>query len=142
MADKTINISIEKEPLSIDNCYQFVLEPSCGGIDLFVGTVRNINKGKAVTHLEFETYHPMAIKELTKIAEEAIDTFNIKKIAMHHREGHVGIKEIAVIIAVSSTHRKNAFDACAFAINQLKERVPIWKKEYLEDGSYWVNARP
>lgn len=137
-----INILISDQPLSIDTVYQNVLNESCGGICLFVGTVRNRNKGKTVTHLDFETYIPMALKEMKKIGEAAIEKFNVKSISIYHRSGHVDIKDIAVIIAVSSVHRDAAFKACQFAIDTLKETVPIWKKEHLEDGSYWVGARP
>lgn len=137
---KLINILSEK--LSIEKTYQFVLDAGCGGNCLFVGTVRDFNKGKTVTHLDFETYKPMAIKQMDKIAETCIERFGIQKIAIIHREGYVGIKDIAVIIAVASVHRQAGFDACQHAIDTLKETVPIWKKEHLEDGSYWVGARP
>ena len=142
MVDSSVDIQVLNQTLSIDSCYAHVLNAKCGGVTLFVGTVRNHNKGKDVKYLDFETYKEMAIKEMTKIANECLTQFDAKKIAIHHREGHVGIKDIAVIIAVSTVHRKNAFLACEYAIDQLKERVPIWKKEFLEDGSYWVNARP
>lgn len=139
---ESFDIAISDQKLSIDRCYDSVVHKSCGGIAIFVGTVRNQNKGKSVTHLDFETYKGMAIKELHKIALECKSKFDVTKLSIHHREGHVGIKDIAVIIAVSTIHRKNAFLACEYAIDQLKDRVPIWKKEFLEDGSYWVNARP
>jgi len=136
------SVQILKDPLSIDDTYQFILDESCGGNCLFIGTVRNKNKGKTVTHLDFESYEPMAIKEMAKIADQCIERFDVYKIAIHHRSGHVGLKDIAVIIAVSSPHRNAAFEACQYAIDTLKETVPIWKKEFLEDGSYWVGARP
>ena len=135
-------IQIKSQSLSVDECYQNVLDESCGGIALFVGTVRNHNKGEDVTHLDFETYEAMAVKEMRKIANECQEKFGTTNVCIHHREGHVGIKDIAVIIAVSTIHRKNAFLACEYAIDQLKDRVPIWKKEHLENGSYWVNSRP
>jgi len=140
MNKKSIHISAST--LSVDLAYQFVLDEVCGGNCLFIGTVRNKNKGKTVTHLDFETYDAMAIKEMEKIADHCLNSFDVLKIAIHHRSGHVGLKDIAVIIAVSSPHRKSAFEACEFAIDALKENVPIWKKEHLEDGSYWVGARP
>jgi len=136
------SIKIFDDTLSIDAAYQFVLDESCGGNCLFVGTVRNKNKGKTVTHLDFESYEPMAVKEMDKIADRCLEQFDIAKIAIHHRSGHVGLKDIAVIIAVASPHRADCFEACQFAIDTLKEIVPIWKKEHLEDGSYWVGARP
>lgn len=137
-----ISAHISADPLSIDQAYAHVLGPTCGGICLFVGTVRQHNKGKDVTHLDFEAYEPMAVKEMEKIAQTCIDKFGVHAVAIFHRSGPVGIKDIAVIIAVSSVHRAPAFEACAYAIDTLKETVPIWKKEHLTDGSYWVGARP
>lgn len=137
-----ISTKITAEVLSLDNCYQFVQDPSCGGIALFIGTVRNLTKGKKVIQLDFSTYKAMAIKEIDKIAMKALEKFDIKKIAIHHAEGPLKIGEIPVIIAVSSTHRNAAFDACQFSIDTLKETVPIWKKEHFENGEIWVNAHP
>ena len=139
---ETKSIKISGTTLSIDEAYKIVLDPSCGGNCLFVGTVRNKNKGKVVTHLDFESYEPMALKEMDKIADQCLEKYDILNIAIHHRSGHVGLTEIAVIIAIASPHRVDAFEACKYAIDALKDTVPIWKKEHLEDGSYWVGARP
>ena len=137
-----INILVSEHPLSLDACYGFILSDESGGNTLFVGTVRNHNKGEQVKYLDFDTYEAMALKEMKKIGEECLNLFEIDKVAIHHRKGKVEIKEKAVIIAVSAAHRDHAFKACRYAIDQLKERVPIWKKEHLQDGSYWVNAHP
>ena len=136
------SIKISDTTLSIDEAYHVVLDPSCGGNCLFIGTVRNKNKGKVVTHLDFESYEAMALKEMDKIADQCLERYDIQNIAIHHGSGHVGLTDIAVIIAIASTHRTDAFEACKFAIDTLKDTVPIWKKEHLEDGSYWVGARP
>ena len=141
MEDKIFIKLIEGE-LSLDECYQFVQDDSCGGLALFVGTVRNHTKGKEVLKLEFSAYEPMAVKEMNLIALKAIDMFKIEKIAIHHVVGNLDIGEVPVIIAVSSAHREAAFQACQFAIDTLKETVPIWKKEFFEDGDIWVNAHP
>ena len=138
----TTYINVTSEKLDLQECYNFVLDAACGGISVFVGTVRDTTQNKSVTQLDFSTYKPMAIKEMQKIADLALEKFSIKKIAIHHAEGLLQIKDIPVIIAVSSPHRKAAFDACQFAIDTLKETVPIWKKEYFEDGEVWVNAHP
>ena len=114
----------------------------CGGIDVFIGQVRNSTQNKKVLGLEFEAYDPMAIKEMQKIADEACRRWPVKKIAIHHRKGALKIGEIAVVIAVSAPHRVAAFEACRFAIDTLKETVPIWKKEFFEDGDVWVAAHP
>ena len=144
VSDKMIRTSIKitSEKLDLQECYNFVEDDSCGGISAFVGTVRNDTQGKEVTQLGFSTYKPMAIKEMQKIADLILEKFDIKKIAIHHAEGVLRIREIPVIIAVSSKHRKAAFEACEFAIDALKEKVPIWKKEYFTDGEVWVNAHP
>lgn len=136
------SIKITSEKLDLNTCYSFVTDDSCGGIAAFIGTVRNDTKGKEVIQLDFSTYKPMAIKEMQKIADAALEKFPIVKIAIHHAEGMLQIGAIPVIITASSKHRKAAFEACKFAIDTLKETVPIWKKEYFEDGEVWVNAHP
>jgi molybdopterin synthase catalytic subunit len=139
---KRTSIKITSEKLNLQKCYSFVADDSCGGISVFIGTVRNDTQGKEVTQLDFSTYKPMAIKEMQKIADLALEKFDIKKIAIHHAEGMLRVGEIPVIITTSSKHRKAAFEACEFAIDTLKETVPIWKKEYFSDGEVWVNAHP
>ena len=136
------SIKITSKKLDLQECYDFVADDSCGGISAFIGTVRNDTKGKEVEQLEFSAYRSMAIKEMQKIADEALVNFDIKKIAIHHAEGILQIGEIPVIITASAKHRKAAFLACEFAIDTLKETVPIWKKEYFSDGEVWVNAHP
>lgn len=136
------SIKITSEILDLQTCYQFVNAPDCGGIALFVGTVRNSTQNKTVTQLDFSTYKPMALKEMQKIADEALKKFEIKKIAIHHAEGLLQIGDVPVIISVGAPHRKAAFDACQYAIDTLKETVPIWKKEHFSDGEVWVNAHP
>jgi len=141
MTERT-SILITSEKLNLQDCYSFVQDASCGGIALFIGTVRNATQNKEVTLLDFSGYEPMAIKEMQKIADRALKKFDIHKIAIHHAVGELKIGEIPVIIAVSSAHRKAAFEACEFAIDTLKETVPIWKKEHFQDGEVWVNSHP
>lgn len=138
----SIDIKLTSAKLNLQNCYDFVQDPSCGGIALFVGTVRNYSQKKEVTKLDFSTYGPMAVKEMQRIAASTLQNFPIKKIAIHHAEGILEIGAIPVVIAVSSAHRKAAFEACQFAIDSLKETVPIWKKEHFIDGEVWVNSHP
>ena len=137
-----ISIKITNKKLNLHDCYDFVNDPSCGGIVTFVGTVRNATKNKTVNLLDFSAYEPMAIKEMEKIAEKALKKFSVFKIAIHHAIGELQIGDIPVIIAISSAHRKAAFEACEYAIDTLKETVPIWKKEHFEDGEVWVNSHP
>ncbi len=139
---ENISIKLISEELNLQECIDFVQDDACGGIATFIGTVRNHTKGKEVKRLEFSAYTSMAIKELQKIAERALEKFDISKIAIHHAEGLLQIGDIPVIIAVSSAHRGASFKACKFAIDTLKKSVPIWKKEFFKDGEVWVNAHP
>lgn len=136
------DIKILNTPLQPQQCIAFVSNPTAGGITTFVGTVRNQTKGKIVQRLEFEAYIPMAISEMTKLAQEAHQRWQTEKVAIHHRVGVLNVGEIAVVIAVATPHRKAAFEACQFLIDTLKETVPIWKKEVFEDGEVWVAAHP
>lgn len=118
------------------------MSPQSGGIDVFIGTVRNATKGKAVIRLEFEAYESMALHQMQKICDEAFEKWPVQKVLIHHRTGVLQIGEVPVIIAVAAAHRAAAFDACRFIIDTLKETVPIWKKEIFEDGEVWVAAHP
>lgn len=137
-----IDIQINKIALNPQACIDYVTNDGAGGIAVFVGTVRNQTQNKNVLRLDFEAYEPMAISEMRKIAVLAREKWPVQKIAIHHRVGSLVIKEVAVVIAVSTPHRKAAFEACEFAIDTLKETVPIWKKEFFEDGEVWVAAHP
>lgn len=136
------NIFVTEHRLDAKSCTDAVVYPGAGGIVVFVGTVRDQTKGKAVKHLEFEAYEPMAVKEMQKIADQAKEKWGLHDMVIHHRIGLVPIEEEAVVIACSSAHRKEAFAACEYAIDTLKETVPIWKKEIFEDGEVWVSAHP
>lgn len=137
-----IDILLSSKPLSEAACSDFVKSDAAGGIVTFVGTVRNQTKGRTVLRLEFEAYEPLAKTEMHKIAQRAISEFGILKVAIHHRIGVLPIGEVPVIISVAAPHRKAAFAACEFAIDTLKETVPIWKREFYEDGNVWVSATP
>ena len=131
-------IEIIGEKIDVINLVQAVLTPEAGGIDIFLGTTRNHSKGKKVVRLEYEAYAPMALKLMNEIADEAKTRWGIHRISMVHRIGVVPITEASVAIAVSASHRKEAFEACRFAIDELKKKVPIWKKEIFEDGEVWA----
>ena len=137
-----VDIKISGEPLNIQSCIDWVISPECGGINVFIGTVRNVTKGKKVIRLEFEAYESMAISEMKKIAEDVFKKWPVKKILIHHRTGVLQTGEAPVVIAVSAAHRDAAFDACRYAIDTLKQTVPVWKKEIFEDGEVWVAAHP
>ena len=137
-----IDIKITIEILDITECVEKVMSPQAGGIDVFIGTVRDHTKGKKVIRLEFEAYEKMALNEMQKIADEMMKRWPLHKILIYHRIGVLQISEIPVIIAVSASHRDAAFEACRYAIDTLKQAVPIWKKEIFEDGEEWVTAHP
>lgn len=137
-----IDIQISEEALDISACINWVMSPECGGIDVFIGTVRNATKGKEVIRLEFEAYKQMALNEMQKIAEQALEKWPVQKILIHHRTGVLQVGEVPVVIAVAAAHRAAAFDACRYTIDTLKETVPIWKREVFEDGDVWVAAHP
>ncbi|KOF02322.1 molybdenum cofactor biosynthesis protein MoaE [Roseivirga seohaensis subsp. aquiponti] len=135
-------IHITSEKLDPQACLETISYPECGGIVSFVGTVRNQTKGKPVLKLEFEAYEKMALKEMQKIADQAKIKFQVEEVLIHHRTGLVKVGEEAVVIVVAAPHRKAAFQACEYCIDTLKETVPIWKKEFFEDGEVWVSAHP
>ena len=120
-------------------------DESAGASSVFIGTARNSSTERtadAVDRLEYEAYVPMAEAELTAIASEAIETFGALHVLVHHRVGALALGEAAVAVVVSTRHRSEAFEACRYVIEELKKRVPIWKKEVFADGAEWVNARP
>ncbi|GAA0527207.1 molybdopterin synthase subunit MoaE [Chitinophaga japonensis] len=131
-----------KDHITVQEATDFVQTPECGGVAVFVGTVRNQTRGKKVHRLFFECYTPMALLEMEKIAQYTRETMGIHKIAILHVSGEKLPGDTVVVIAAAAPHRGAAFTACQYAIDTLKETVPIWKKEYFEDGEVWVAAHP
>jgi molybdopterin synthase catalytic subunit len=129
---------ITTEPIDLGRLVAAVQDPAAGGIATFTGTTRDHNEGRRVTLLEYEAYPGMAEREMERIGAEAARRWPICKIAMVHRAGRVPVGEASVAIAVSAAHRDEAFAACRFAIDRLKEIVPIWKKEHFEGGEVWI----
>ena len=134
--------SLSTEALSEAEVRARVAGPDTGGIVSFIGAVRNHARGSAVDHLEYEAYPAMALGEMEKIAREGRRRWPGTRIAIAHRTGRLEIGEAAVIVVAASAHRAEAFDASRFAIDTLKERVPIWKKEVTPEGASWVDDRP
>lgn len=139
--EQHILCKITQEPIDVRELTEFVADPSAGALTTFIGTTRDTNDGRRVIRLEYECYPGMAEKEMAKIGAEVLSRWPIKKIAMIHRFGRVDIGQASVAIAVSSGHRHAAFEACHYAINQLKETVPIWKKELYEGGELWIGSQ-
>ncbi len=134
--------SITYDPIGLDEMAAKVVVPETGAVAVFGGVVRNISQGKDVEHLEYEAYEQMAVAKLRQVATEAREQWpKIVDIAIVQRIGHLEVGENAVVVAVSSPHRNDGcFEACAFAINRLKEIVPIWKKEFGPDGAEWIEG--
>ena len=130
-----------EQPTGFPDLKQFRSERS-GAEVVFNGIVRTPNKGLEVLYLEFEAYEALFHNEMNRIAETLESQFQINTIILHHRIGRVLPGELAVVAAVYSRHRKNAFDACEALMNELKTTVPIWKKEFNSDGSFWVSQTP
>mmetsp|Transcript_22962 Transcript_22962/g.46508 ORF Transcript_22962/g.46508 Transcript_22962/m.46508 type:complete len:169 (-) Transcript_22962:112-618(-) len=133
-------VFLTHEPLSLDALVQKVTNPACGAVATFSGTTRDNFEGRMVVRLEYEAYEPMALKEMQRLAQEVLDGScgaGVRRVAFAHRLGVVPLAEASVVIAVAGEHRKEAFDACIFLIDEIKARVPIWKKEVYDDGSTW-----
>ncbi len=141
LTDSRLSCRITQDPIRLDELTAFVADPGAGAMATFVGTTRDTNEGRRVVRLEYECYPGMAEKEMEKIGQEVLERWPVKKVAMLHRLGRVDIGEASVAIAVSSGHRHAAFEACHYAINQLKETVPIWKKELYEGGEVWIGSQ-
>ncbi len=131
---------ITSDALDIQGLHDLVLQPSAGAVSLFVGVVRDNNLGRQVHYLEYEAYPPMALKKMREIANEIRERWPIGDVAMHHRTGRLEIGEASVAIAVSAPHRGDGIAACQYAIDRLKQVVPIWKKEVWTDGESWIEG--
>jgi molybdopterin synthase catalytic subunit len=129
---------LSEEPLSLDRVVDEVRDRGAGAIATFTGTTRIHSRGRTVTHLDYEAYEGMAERVMQEIAESLKGRYEVCAIAIHHRVGRVGIGDPSVVIAVSAPHRQDALAACKDAIDELKERVPLWKKEVYEGGEEWI----
>lgn len=135
-------VRLTSEPLELLEVVRAVTTPEHGGVASFTGTVRNHTRERAVEWLEYEAYVPMAERQLRAIADDTRTRWPGALVAIVHRLGRLMPAESAVVIAVSTPHRAEAFAACQFVIDQLKQRVPIWKKERFSDGETWVGLGP
>ncbi|MFL6275093.1 MAG: molybdenum cofactor biosynthesis protein MoaE [Blastocatellia bacterium] len=131
-------IEITREPIDIPGLRARLLTGESGAVVIFDGVARNNTKGRRTRFLEYEGYEAMALKTMTQIADEVHERWPINHVGIVHRLGRIEITESSVVIIVASAHRGVAFEACRYAIDRLKKIVPIWKKEYFEDGEVWV----
>jgi molybdopterin synthase catalytic subunit len=129
-----------REPIDMAALARHVRAPDDGATVTFDGFVRNQSHNRPTLYLDYEAYEPMALAKMREIGVQLHEKYSIHRVAMVHRLGRLGIGDTSVFIAVSAPHRAAAFDACRFAIDTLKRTVPIWKKEYFEDGSVWADG--
>ena len=130
-------------PIDADRMRRDAARPECGAVVVFLGTTRDHHDGRQVMRLGYEAYRPMALAALDLIEREAVARFPIAACAIVHRLGEVPVTEASVVVTVAATHRAAAFDACRWAMDELKRAVPIWKRELYEDGgAEWVAGTP
>ena len=133
-------IKIQSEDIDIASYLDMVRTPDSGGIVTFLGTVRDNAKGRRVAKMSIEVYEAMALSQLEAIRSEAFEKFGVNEVVVVHRYGDLDVMDNIVFIAVSSGHRREAFKACMYVIDELKQRVPIWKKEITPEGYFWVEG--
>ena len=136
----TIHTRLVREPIDTNSLLRLVSRPANGAVLLFLGVVRELNDGRAVTGIEYSAYEPMAVRELEAIAAEAAERFGVADVAVEHRVGELGLEEASVGVAVAHPHRGEAYAASRWMIEELKRRVPIWKREHYADGTReWID---
>ena len=131
-------ILVTREPLNPEAITTTVRKEANGGVVTFLGTTRNDSDGRRVLYLEYEAYEGMAEKMLGRIAGEISQRWGITDVSIAHRFGRLELGEISLVVAVASPHRQEAFQACLYTVDRIKQNVPIWKKEVFEDGEVWV----
>lgn len=136
----TPRTSIVRTPIQTENVLSNIKRPEDGAAVVFEGVVRDNTRGRRTLYLDYEAYEEMALKQMEGLAEQALSQFKVRDVAIVHRLGRLEIGEISVLIVVASAHRGPAFDACRWLIDTLKRTVPIWKKEYFEDGAVWADG--
>lgn len=135
------NIYVQQEALDPGAILESSVNPGDGSDILFCGRVRNNSRGKNVLYIDYQVYPEMAVKEMDKIADEAIAGWNLNRCVIVHRYGRVMPGESSIVILVSSPHREESYISSKYIIDEIKKRVPVWKKECYEDGSEWIGDR-
>ena len=138
MSDSRFRVTADR--LEVTAVSAIVSSPDCGAVATFVGLVRNENGGRRVLWLEYEAYEPLAVKSFVRIDEEAGERWPSIGLAIHHRIGRLEIGDASVVIAAASPHRPDAFAACRYAIERIKQIAPIWKHEHFEGGEIWIEG--
>ena len=133
-------IKVIREKFSVDEVIAAIRTGDMGAIVTFLGSVRNNSQGRDVERIEIQVYEMMAFKQLQSIREEAMKKFNVNEVAIVHRYGNLNVSENIMMIAVGAGHRPEAFNACRYILETIKEKVPLWKKEFTPDGDYWIEG--
>ncbi len=133
-------VRLQEEPIRIEAIVEAIRGDEDGAVEAFLGTVRNHNSGRRVLHLEYHAYPEMAEGEMAKLERAAIERYGVSSVAIVHRTGRLEIGDVSVAVVVTSPHREPAQKACRFVIDTLKKTVPIWKKEYFEGGTVWIEG--
>jgi molybdopterin synthase catalytic subunit len=133
-------LAIVRDPLQLDRLVAAVAADGLGAVASFLGLVRNHNAGRRVRYLEYDAYEPLAVKAFERIADEIRTRWPGVQLALHHRVGRLEIGEASVAIAAASAHRADAFGACRYAIERVKQMAPIWKHEFFEGGDVWIEG--
>ena len=132
--------TVTRDPLNPKALVDFVRRDESGAVALFYGVVRNESQGRRVLYLEYDAYPSMAVKKMREVAQEVRGRWPITEIAIAHRIGRLEIGETSLLVAVSAPHRREAFEACHYAVDRIKQVVPVWKKEVWEGGETWVEG--
>ena len=134
--------AIVREPIDLGAIKKSLEHPEDGAALLFEGVVRNNTRGRRTLYLNYEAYETMALNEMEKLSQVALERFKVRDVCLVHRLGRLEVGETSVLIGVASAHRAAAFEACRWLIDTLKKTVPIWKKEHFEDGAVWADGEP
>jgi molybdopterin synthase catalytic subunit len=137
-----LHSAIVRSPIDTAAVLEGIKQSSDGAAVVFEGVARDNTRGRRTLYLDYEAYEEMALKQLEGLAEQALAQFQVRDVALVHRLGRLEIGETSVLIVVASAHRAAAFEACRWLIDTLKRTVPIWKKEYFEDGAVWADGEP
>jgi molybdopterin converting factor subunit 1 len=134
--------AIVRERIDTQSLLESMKQPEDGAAVVFEGVVRNHTRGRRTLYLDYEAYEEMALKQMEELVQQALAQFKIRDAAIVHRLGRLEIGETSVLIVVAAAHRAAAFEACRWLIDTLKRTVPIWKREYFEDGAVWADGEP
>ena len=138
--EQGLSVALTREPIAADRLAATLIAPDCGAVVTFTGTVRDHHQGRRVRRLSYDAYEAMALPLMEEIAADARERYALSRVVLVHRLGEMAVGEASVFIGVASPHREEGFAACRFLIDAIKAQVPIWKKEFYDDGSAWIEG--